>query len=283
MINSTTGRVHTSYNQAVAITGRLASADPNLQNIPIRTEDGRRVREAFVATKENKILSADYSQIELRIMAHLSGDSGLIKAFRNNEDIHKTTASEIFNCKLTDVTHEQRRYAKVINFGLIYGMGIYGLAKNLNIERVAAQSYIEKYFTKYSKVRNYMEDAKSFAKSHGYVETVFGRRLWTPEINGSNGMRRAAAERAAINGPMQGTAADLIKLAMIKVHEWLIQNKQLHGLMIMQVHDELVFEVPENEVDIFKNSIKTIMENVTKLDVPLIVDIGEGDNWEQAH
>ena len=283
MINSTTGRVHTSYNQAVAITGRLASADPNLQNIPIRTEDGRRVREAFVATKENKILSADYSQIELRIMAHLSGDSGLIKAFRNNEDIHKTTASEIFNCKLTDVTHEQRRYAKVINFGLIYGMGIYGLAKNLNIERVAAQSYIEKYFTKYSKVRNYMEDAKSFAKSHGYVETVFGRRLWTPEINGSNGMRRAAAERAAINGPMQGTAADLIKLAMIKVHEWLIQNKQLHGLMIMQVHDELVFEVPKKEVDIFKNSIKTIMENVTKLDVPLIVDIGEGDNWEQAH
>ena len=283
MINTKTGRVHTSYNQAVAITGRLASSDPNLQNIPIRTEDGRRVREAFVANINNKILSADYSQIELRIMAHLSGDEGLIAAFRNNEDIHKATASDIFSCGLQDVTQEQRRYAKVINFGLIYGMGVYGLAKNLNIERSAAQSYIEKYFSKYPKVRNYMEDAKSFAKQYGYVETLFGRRLWTPEINGSNGMRRAAAERAAINGPMQGTAADLIKLAMIKIHDWILQNKNLKGLMIMQVHDELVFEVPEEEIVIFKKTIKDLMENVAKLNVPLIVDIGEGNNWEQAH
>ena len=283
MINTKTGRVHTSYNQAVAITGRLASSDPNLQNIPIRTEDGRRVREAFVANTKNKILSADYSQIELRIMAHLSGDEGLIAAFRNNEDIHKATASDIFSCGLQDVTQEQRRYAKVINFGLIYGMGVYGLAKNLNIERSAAQSYIEKYFSKYPKVRNYMEDAKSFAKQYGYVETLFGRRLWTPEINGSNGMRRAAAERAAINGPMQGTAADLIKLAMIKIHDWILQNKNLKGLMIMQVHDELVFEVPEEEIVIFKKTIKDLMENVAELNVPLIVDIGEGNNWEQAH
>ena len=283
MINTKTGRVHTSYNQAVAITGRLASSDPNLQNIPVRTEDGRRVREAFVANTNNKILSADYSQIELRIMAHLSGDEGLIAAFRNNEDIHKATASDIFSCGLQDVTQEQRRYAKVINFGLIYGMGVYGLAKNLNIERSAAQSYIEKYFSKYPKVRNYMEDAKSFAKQYGYVETLFGRRLWTPEINGSNGMRRAAAERAAINGPMQGTAADLIKLAMIKIHDWILQNKNLKGLMIMQVHDELVFEVPEEEIVIFKKTIKDLMENVAKLNVPLIVDIGEGNNWEQAH
>ena len=283
MINTKTGRVHTSYNQAVAITGRLASSDPNLQNIPVRTEDGRRVREAFVANTNNKILSADYSQIELRIMAHLSGDEGLIAAFRNNEDIHKATASDIFSCGLQDVTQEQRRYAKVINFGLIYGMGVYGLAKNLNIERSAAQSYIEKYFSKYPKVRNYMEDAKSFAKQYGYVETLFGRRLWTPEINGSNGMRRAAAERAAINGPMQGTAADLIKLAMIKIHDWILQNKNLKGLMIMQVHDELVFEVPEEEIVIFKKTIKDLMENVAELNVPLIVDIGEGNNWEQAH
>lgn len=283
MINLKTNRVHTSYNQAVAITGRLASSDPNLQNIPIRTEDGRKVREAFVAEKGNKILSADYSQIELRIMAHLSNDNGLIKAFKNNEDIHKTTASDIFNCDINEVTNEQRRYAKVINFGLIYGMGVYGLARNLNIERSAAQNYIEKYFSKYKMVKNYMEDAKNFAKINGYVETFFGRKLWTPEINGPNGMRRAAAERSAINGPMQGTAADLIKLAMIKLHSWIIQNNQLNGLMIMQVHDELVFEVPEDEVKIFKKSIKNIMENVAELKVPLIVEIGEGDNWEQAH
>jgi len=283
MINEITGRVHTSYNQAVAITGRLASSDPNLQNIPIRTEDGRKVREAFIAPKGSKILSADYSQIELRIMAHLSKDKRLIEAFKNNEDVHKITAAEIFSCDLSNVSSEQRRYAKVINFGLIYGMSPYGLAKNLNIERVAAQNYIEKYFARYPSVRNYMEEAKQSAKNNGYVETYFGRRLWVPEINGSNGIRRAAAERAAINGPMQGTAADLIKMAMNAVDNWIKKSKDMTGKMIMQVHDELVFEVPENEVDIFKENIADLMENVAELDVPLKVDIGVGDNWEQAH
>ncbi len=283
MINVNTGRVHTSYNQAVAITGRLASSEPNLQNIPIRTQEGRKVREAFIANKDHKIMSADYSQIELRIMAHLSQDEGLINAFKNNEDIHKITASEIFNTKLDTVTSEQRRYAKVINFGLIYGMGVYGLARNLNIDRMAAQNYIEKYFSKYPGVRQYMDEAKKFAKFNGYVETFFGRRLWTPEINGGNGMRRAAAERAAINGPMQGTAADLIKLAMIKVDDWLTNNNALQGKMIMQVHDELVFEVPNHEVETFKEMVPKLMNSVASLDVPLVTDIGEGDNWEQAH
>jgi DNA polymerase-1 len=283
MINVNTGRVHTSYNQAVAITGRLASSEPNLQNIPIRTQEGRKVREAFIANKDHKIMSADYSQIELRIMAHLSQDEGLINAFKNNEDIHKITASEIFNTKLDTVTSEQRRYAKVINFGLIYGMGVYGLARNLNIDRMAAQNYIEKYFSKYPGVRQYMDEAKKFAKFNGYVETFFGRRLWTPEINGGNGMRRAAAERAAINGPMQGTAADLIKLAMIKVDDWLTSNNALQGKMIMQVHDELVFEVPNHEVETFKEMVPKLMNSVASLDVPLVTDIGEGDNWEQAH
>ena len=283
MINEITGRVHTSYNQAVAITGRLASSDPNLQNIPIRTEDGRKVREAFIAPQGYKILSADYSQIELRIMAHLSKDQRLIEAFKNNEDIHKITAAEIFNCDLSSVSSEQRRYAKVINFGLIYGMSAFGLAKNLNIERVAAQNYIERYFSRYPSVRNYMEEAKQFAKNNGYVETYFGRRLWVPEINGSNGIRRAAAERAAINGPMQGTAADLIKMAMNAVDNWIKQSKEITGKMIMQVHDELVFEVPEDEVDLFKENIKDLMENIAELDVPLKVDIGIGGNWEQAH
>ena len=283
MINEITGRVHTSYNQAVAITGRLASSDPNLQNIPIRTEDGRKVREAFIAPQGSKILSADYSQIELRIMAHLSKDERLIQAFKNNEDIHKITAAEIFSCDLSNVSSEQRRYAKVINFGLIYGMSAYGLAKNLNIERVAAQNYIEKYFTRYPSVRNYMEEAKQSAKNNGYIETYFGRRLWVPEINGSNGIRRAAAERAAINGPMQGTAADLIKMAMNAVDSWIKKSTEMTGKMIMQVHDELVFEVPENEVDIFKENIADLMENVAELDVPLKVEIGVGDNWGQAH
>ena len=283
MINESTGRVHTSYNQAIAITGRLASSDPNLQNIPIRTIEGRKVREAFVAPGGSKILSADYSQIELRIMAHLSKDKRLIAAFINHEDIHTITAGEIFNSDINSITTEQRRYAKVINFGLIYGMRVYGLAKNLNIERSAAQNYIERYFAKYPSVRQYMEDAKQEARKKGYVETCFGRRLWVPEINGSNGMQRAGAERAAINGPMQGTAADLIKMAMVKVNDWLIEDQKLKGKMIMQVHDELVFEVPDEEVDIFKENIKRIMENVAKMDVPLIVDIGDGDNWEQAH
>jgi DNA polymerase-1 len=283
MINNNTKRVHTNYNQAVAITGRLASSDPNLQNIPIKTSEGRKVREAFIAPKGHKILSADYSQIELRIMAHLSKDKGLIKAFKNNEDIHIITASEIFNCKIHSVTNEQRRYAKVINFGLIYGMGVYGLAKNLNIERAAAQNYIERYFSKYPSVRQYMEFTKEAARQNGYIETFFGRKLWVPDINGSNGMRRAAAERAAINGPMQGTAADLIKMAMVAVADWIKKEDALKGKMIMQVHDELVFEVPDEEIEIFNVNVKKIMENIASLDIPLIVEIGSGINWEQAH
>ena len=283
MINDKTGRIHTTYNQAVAITRRLASSDPNLQNIPIKTKEGRRVREAFVAPKGSKILSADYSQIELRIMAHLSQDTRLIEAFKNNEDIHKITAAEIFGTKVNNISNEQRRYAKVINFGLIYGMSIFGLAKNLNIERSAAQNYIDRYFSQYPFVRKYMEDTKQSAKEKGYVETFFGRRLWLPEINSPNGLKRAGAERAAINGPMQGTAADLIKLAMIEVQGWLNSRPNISGKIIMQVHDELVFEVPDSEVDVFKKEIPNLMEKVANFDIPLIVEIGSGDNWEQAH
>ena len=283
MINQATGRVHTSYNQAVAITGRLASSDPNLQNIPIRTPEGRKVREAFIAPKGSMIMSADYSQIELRIMAHLSKDKRLIQAFNNNEDIHRITAAEIFETSLESISNEQRRYAKVINFGLIYGMSPFGLAKNLNIEISAAKNYIDRYFTQYPSVKQYMEDAKQIAREKGYVETFFGRRLWLPEINGSNGIMRAAAERAAINGPMQGTAADLIKLAMIEVQNWIETELNIKGKMIMQVHDELVFEVPDNEVQTFKKIIPKLMAEVASLSVPLIADIGEGDNWEQAH
>ena len=283
MINPSTGRIHTSYNQAVAITGRLASSDPNLQNIPIRTLEGRKIREAFIANQDSAILSADYSQIELRIMAHLSQDKRLLDAFKNNEDIHKSTAAEIFNCDLNAVSQEQRRYAKVINFGLIYGMSVFGLSKSLGIERSAASNYIETYFARYPGVKRYMEDAKLFAKDKGYVETFFGRRLWIPEINGSNGIRRAAAERAAINAPMQGTAADLIKLAMIAVDQWLTSRKDLKTKMIMQVHDELVFEVPNNEIEILQKELPILMEGVAKLDIPLIVDIGVGLNWDAAH
>jgi DNA polymerase-1 len=283
MINPSTGRIHTSYNQAVAITGRLASSDPNLQNIPIRTLEGRKIREAFIANQGSAILSADYSQIELRIMAHLSQDKRLLDAFKNNEDIHKSTAAEIFNCELNTVSQEQRRYAKVINFGLIYGMSVFGLSKSLGIERSAASNYIETYFARYPGVKRYMEDAKLFAKDKGYVETFFGRRLWIPEINGANGIRRAAAERAAINAPMQGTAADLIKLAMIAVDQWLTSRKDLKTKMIMQVHDELVFEVPNNEIEILQKELPILMEGVAKLDIPLIVDIGVGLNWDAAH
>ncbi len=251
MINQDSGRVHTSYNQAVAVTGRLASSDPNLQNIPIKSPEGRKIREAFIAKSNFSILSADYSQIELRILAHLSKDSGLIQAFKNNKDIHTITASEIFNTQIKKITSEQRRYAKVINFGLIYGMGAFGLAKNLNISRNDAQNYIQEYFKKYPTVLQYMEESKQFAREHGYVETYFGRRLWLPEISSSNGLRKAGAERAAINAPMQGTAADLIKLAMIEVQQWIDSNNNLKGKIIMQVHDELVFEVPNKEIDIF--------------------------------
>ena len=282
MINATTGRVHTSYNQAVAITGRLASSDPNLQNIPVRSAEGRRIREAFIAPAGSVIVSADYSQIELRIMAHLSQDAGMLKAFANNEDIHRHTAAEIFGVEPAAVDSEQRRYAKVINFGLIYGMSAFGLAQNLNIERSAAQSYIERYFSRYPGVREYMQNTREIANQKGYVETYFGRRLWVPEINSPNGMRRAGAERAAINAPMQGTAADLIKLAMIAVDQW-IKDEKLHTKLIMQVHDELVLEVPNNELNLVKTKLAQLMEGVAQLDVPLLAEVGVGNNWESAH
>ena len=282
MINASTGRVHTSYNQAVAITGRLASSDPNLQNIPVRSAEGRRIREAFIAPAGSVIVSADYSQIELRIMAHLSQDAGMLKAFANNEDIHRHTAAEIFGVELTEVDSEQRRYAKVINFGLIYGMSAFGLAQNLNIDRASAQSYIERYFARYPGVRDYMQSTRDMAKQRGYVETYFGRRLWVPEINSPNGMRRAGAERAAINAPMQGTAADLIKLAMIAVDQWLGEAK-LQTKLIMQVHDELVLEVPESELAVVKAKLTELMQGVAQLSVPLLVEVGVGKNWESAH
>ncbi|HSR02226.1 MAG TPA: DNA polymerase I, partial [Methylophilaceae bacterium] len=282
MINPHTGRVHTSYNQAVAITGRLASSDPNLQNIPVRTAEGRRIREAFIAPKGSQIVSADYSQIELRIMAHLSKDEGMLQAFANHEDIHRATAAEIFSVDRDAVDSEQRRYAKVINFGLIYGMSAFGLAQNLNIERSAAQNYIERYFARYPGVRQYMDDTRELAKEKGYVETYFGRRLWVPEINSPNGNRRAGAERAAINAPMQGTAADLIKLAMIAVQNWLV-SEHLQTKLIMQVHDELVLEVPDGELELVKKKLPELMQNVAKLDVPLLTEVGMSGNWEGAH
>src|SRR5574340_1777360 len=253
MVDRNTGRVHTSYSQAVAVTGRLASSDPNLQNIPVRTAEGRRIREAFIAPQGSRIVSADYSQIELRIMAHLSGDAGLLQAFANNEDIHRATAAEIFMVAPAEVDSEQRRYAKVINFGLIYGMSSFGLARELGIERGAAQAYIERYFARYPGVARYMETTRAQAKQQGYVETVFGRRLWLPEIRSGNGARRQAAERAAINAPMQGTAADLIKLAMIAVQHWLDEQCPAARL-ILQVHDELVLEAPADRKSTRLNS-----------------------------
>ncbi|MFL9608517.1 DNA polymerase I [Methylobacillus sp. Pita2] len=282
MINPATGRVHTSYSQAVAITGRLASSDPNLQNIPVRTAEGRRIREAFIAPPGSRIISADYSQIELRIMAHLSQDEGLLSAFAKGEDIHRATAAEIFGVQRDEVSSEQRRYAKVINFGLIYGMSAFGLAQNLNIERGAAQSYIDRYFARYPGVREYMQNTRMVAKEQGYVETFFGRRLWVPEINSPNGMRRAGAERAAINAPMQGTAADLIKLAMIAVDGWL-KTQKLQSKIIMQVHDELVLEVPDAELELVQQTLPKLMQDVAKLDVPLLAEVGVGSNWEAAH
>ena len=281
-VDRATGRVHTSYSQAVAVTGRLASNDPNLQNIPIRNAEGRRIREAFIAPPGSRIVSADYSQIELRIMAHLSGDTGLLTAFANNEDIHRATAAEIFMVEPAEVSGEQRRYAKVINFGLIYGMSVFGLAKQLGIERGAAQAYTARYFARYPGVADYMQRTREQAKQQGYVETVFGRRLWLPEINSGNGMRRQGAERAAINAPMQGTAADLIKLAMIKVQQWLEQEK-LQSKLIMQVHDELVLEVPESELHLVKEMLPKLMCCVAELKVPLLVELGEGRNWDEAH
>ncbi len=277
-----TGRVHTHYAQAVAVTGRLSSNDPNLQNIPIRTPEGRRVREAFVAPAGRVIASADYSQIELRIMAHLSGDHSLLHAFHAGLDVHRATAAEVFGVEVDQVTSEQRRYAKVINFGLIYGMSSFGLAKNLGIETKAAAAYIDKYFQRYPGVKQYMDDTKATAKSMGYVETVFGRRLYLPEINSPNGPRRAGAERAAINAPMQGTAADLIKLAMVAVQKELDAHKPSIQ-MIMQVHDELVFELPEGEVDWLKTHIPRLMAEVAALKVPLLAEVGVGPNWDKAH
>ena len=282
MVNPDTGRVHTNYAQAVAVTGRLSSTEPNLQNIPIRTAEGRRIREAFIAAPGNVIISADYSQIELRIMAHLSEDPAMLRAFAEGEDIHRATAAEIFALQPAEVGSEQRRYAKIINFGLIYGMSAFGLAGNLGIERAAAQMYIDKYFQRFVGVRNFMEETRVRAKRDGYVETVFGRRLWLPEINSPNGPRRQGAERAAINAPMQGTAADLIKLSMIAVQDWLDAEK-LSSMMIMQVHDELVLEVPEAELDLVKTRLPELMAGVATLRVPLQAEVGVGPNWEQAH
>jgi DNA polymerase-1 len=281
-VNPATGRVHTTYSQAGAVTGRLASNDPNLQNIPIRTPQGRRIREAFVAPAGSRIVSADYSQIELRIMAHLSADAGLMKAFAHGDDVHRATAAEVFGLPLDKVSADERRIAKVINFGLIYGMSAFGLAQNLGIERATAQAYIDSYFSRYQGVKRYMDQTRDKARAEGYVETVFGRRLWLPEIKSSNPARRQGAERQAINAPMQGTAADLIKLAMVAVQAWLDREK-LKTLLIMQVHDELVVEVPGGELEEVKRQLRELMQNVAKLNVPLIVDVGVGDNWDQAH
>ncbi len=276
------GRVHTHYAQAVAVTGRLSSIEPNLQNIPVRTPEGRRIREAFISPEGRVIVSADYSQIELRIMAHLSGDEALLQAFRDGMDVHRATAAEVFGVAPDQVSAEQRRYAKVINFGLIYGMSAFGLAKNLNIERSAAKSWIERYFERYPGVRRYMDNTVAFAHANGYVETVFGRRLYLPEINGGNGPRKRAAERQAINAPMQGTAADLIKKAMCAVQDTLdAQGRQTK--IIMQVHDELVFEVPDGEIDWVRTEVPRLMASVAELAVPLLAEVGVGKNWEEAH
>jgi DNA polymerase-1 len=282
MVNAKTGRVHTNYGQTTAVTGRLASNDPNLQNIPVRTPEGRRIREAFVAPPGHQIVSADYSQIELRIMAHISEDRGLLEAFARGEDIHRATAAEIFGRDPREVSSEERRYAKVINFGLIYGMSAFGLAQQLGVERATAQAYIDSYFARYPGVAKYMESTRQSAREQGYVETVFGRRLWLPEIRSSSPARRAGAERAAINAPMQGTAADLIKLAMIAVQGW-IDAGGLGMKLIMQVHDELVLEVPEGELARAREELPRLMTGVASLRVPLVVDIGVGRNWDEAH
>ena len=281
-IHPQTGRVHTNYGQAVAVTGRLASNDPNLQNIPIRTAEGRRIREAFIAPPGSRIVSADYSQIELRIMAHISQDASLLAAFAAGEDVHTATAAEIFGLSPKAVGAEQRRYAKVINFGLIYGMSAFGLARQLGLERAAAQQYMDRYFARYPGVADYMKRTRETARETGFVETVFGRRLWLPEIKSGNPARRQGAERAAINAPMQGTAADLIKMAMIAVDRWLA-DQQLNSRLILQVHDELVLEVPDGELERVKRELPALMSGVAKLAVPLAVDVGAGPNWDQAH
>ncbi len=282
MINPATGRVHTSFGQATAVTGRLASTDPNLQNIPIRTAEGRRIRSAFVAPANHRIVSADYSQVELRIMAHLSDDPRLLEAFAQGEDVHRATAAEVFGLTPSEVTGEQRRAAKAINFGLIYGMSAFGLAKQIGVDRTAAAAYMDRYFARYPGVARYMEETRAIARDKGYVETVFGRRLWLPEIKSSNAGRRQGAERAAINAPMQGTAADLIKRAMLAVQDWLDEQK-LQSLLILQVHDELVLEVAEDELAMVREALPKLMGGVANLKVPLLVEVGVGANWDAAH
>jgi DNA polymerase-1 len=282
MVNRGTGRVHTTFGQTTAVTGRLASLDPNLQNIPVRTAEGRRIREAFIAPPGHVLVSADYSQIELRIMAHLSGDAALLHAFGEGADIHRATAADIFGVPPEEVTADQRRYIKAVNFGLIYGMSAFGLAQQLGIERGAAQQFIDRYFARYPGVADYMQRTRKLAHEQGYVETVFGRRLWLPDINAGGGPRRAGAERAAINAPMQGTAADLIKLAMIALQKWL-DSARLKTKLLLQVHDELVLEVPEAELDLVKAELPPRMSAVAALRVPLVVDVGSGPNWERAH
>jgi DNA polymerase I len=282
MVNPSTGRVHTSYAQAVAVTGRLSSNDPNLQNIPIRTPEGRRIREAFIAPPGHVIASADYSQIELRIMAHISGDEGLTRAFAQGLDVHRATASEVFGVAVGEVSAEQRRYAKTINFGLIYGMGAFGLSQALGIEQKAARDYIERYFARFAGVKRYMDETKRVAAEQGYVETYFGRRIWLPEIKGGSGPRRAGAERQAINAPMQGTAADLIKLAMIAV-QGALDRENKGTAMVMQVHDELVFEVPSDEVEWVRSEVPRLMAGVAQFSVPLLAEVGFGPNWDRAH
>ena len=282
MINHQTGRLHTSYHQAVAATGRLSSTDPNLQNIPIKNEAGRSIRQAFIAPEGRKILAADYSQIELRIMAHLSQDEGLLSAFAEGKDIHTATAAEVFSVSAEQVTQEQRRSAKAINFGLIYGMSAFGLAKQIGVGREEAQHYIDTYFARYPGVEAYMEQTKESARENGYVETLYGRRLYLPEINASNGMRRKGAERTAINAPMQGSAADIIKLAMLSVDQWITESRP-DCKMVMQVHDELVFEVAEQAVESCSSKIIELMQSATEISVPLLVEAGVGDNWDEAH
>ena len=281
-INKRTGRIHSSFQQAVAATGRLSSTDPNLQNIPIRTAEGRKVRQAFVASKGYRLMAADYSQVELRIMAHLSSDPGLVNAFSNAQDVHKATAADVFSTPIEEVTPEQRRRAKAINFGLIYGMSAFGLAKQLGIDRQSAQHYVDLYFQKYPGVLTYMEQTQAYADEHGFVETIFGRRLYLPDIHAGNGMLRKAAQRTAINAPMQGSAADIIKQAMIDIEHWLASGV-LDPRMVLQVHDELVFEVAESDMDALIEGVRFRMVSAAALSVPLVVDVGVGHNWDEAH
>ena len=281
-VRQETGRIHSSFQQAVAATGRLSSADPNLQNIPIRTAEGRRVRQAFTCPAGYRLLAADYSQVELRIMAHLSQDPGLLNAFGGSQDVHRATAADVFGVALEDVTAEQRRSAKAINFGLIYGMSAFGLANQLNISRGDAQKYVDRYFSKYPGVRKYMDETQALADEKGYVETIFGRRLYLPDIHAGNAMIRKAAQRTAINAPMQGSAADIIKQAMIDIYNWLEQTS-LDASMLLQVHDELVFEVSEKDLELLAQGVKFRMTSAASLDVPLVVDVGVGSNWDEAH